>query len=119
MVVFFAAHALALAIDEEFHLIGIVVIAPQIHGLSFRPVPMREEMEHRLVGPLTLIHVITVFREAGKVDDAEVTAASREAVRCWLTDIIPACPDELSGTIGRVFHHDSSCVAPHGTRQLS
>ena len=62
-------------------------------------------MEHRFVGPLTLIHVITVLWEAREVDDAKVTAACRETVRRRLSDIIPACPDKLSGAIGRMLHY--------------
>ena len=62
-----------LAIDKEFYFIGIVIIGPEVDSLTWMPVPMREEMEHRLAGPLTLVHIITILREACKVDNSKIT----------------------------------------------
>ena len=88
-------HALRLAVDKKFHLVGIVVIAPHINILSRRPVPVREKMEHRLVRPLRLIEVIGILRKSGKVDDAEIRAACRPSVRSRLADIVESRPHIL------------------------
>ncbi len=105
MVILFTAYPLTLSIDKELNLIGVVVVAPHIHRLTFRPVPVGEEMEHRLMGPFTLIHVIAVLREPREINDPEIAAPGGEAVWCRLTNIIPASPDELSGTPRCVLHH--------------
>ena len=66
---------------------------------------MGEEVQHRLLGPLALIHVIGVLGEAREVDDAEVTASCREAVGRGLADVVPARPDILSADEGVMLHH--------------
>ena len=98
-------YALTLAVDEEFHLVGIVIIAPHVDGLTGQPVPVREQMEHRLLCPLALIHVIHILREAGKVYYSEITAACWEPVWCWLADVVETCPDELSADESIMLHH--------------
>jgi hypothetical protein len=47
--------ALGYAIHKQFHLVGIIVIAPKIHFLTQIPVPMREKMQNRLISPFGLI----------------------------------------------------------------
>ncbi len=92
------ADALRLTVDEEFDFIGIVVVGPHVNFLSRLPVPMREEVKHSLVGaPLRLIHIIYVFRDAGKVYNAEVGTAGRPAEGCRLSEVVESGPDELTG----------------------
>ena len=99
------AHTLALTVDEEFHLVGIVVVAPHIDLLTRYPVPVGEEMQHRRRGPLALIHVVGVLGEACQVDDTKIGTACRESVGRGFTDVVPTRPDILSTNVGRMLHH--------------
>ena len=83
----------------------MVIIAPHIDGLTRKPVPVREEMEHILAGPLTLIHIVTVLRKTRQVDDAEITAACRIGVWRRFSDVIETGPDKLTSHKVVVFHH--------------
>ena len=83
----------------------MVIIAPHIDGLTREPVPMREEMEHILAGPLALIHIITVLRKTRQVDDAEITAACRISVRRRFSDVIETGPDKLASHKVVMLHH--------------
>ena len=91
------------AVDEELDLVGVVVVAPEVDLLARHPVPMREEVEYRPFRPFALVHVVDVLREACKVDDAEIAASGREGVRRRLSDVVPACPDELARAIWGVL----------------
>ena len=97
--------ALALAIDEQLYLICLVVIAPHIYLLTRKPVPVREEMENRLLRPFTLIHIITVLRKTSQVDDAKITAACRIGIRSRFADIVETSPDKLTAHEIIVLHH--------------
>ena len=101
----FCAYALALAVNEQLHLVGIVVIAPHVNLLTFEPVPVGEEMQHGRVRPLALVHVIHILRLTTEVDDAKVAAAGWEAIGCGFTDVVEARPDKLSTAIRRMLHH--------------
>ena len=107
MVIMFtlAADALALIIDEQLSLISLIVLCPEIDLLTGEPVPVREEMKHRLISPLALIHIIRVLRETCQIDKSEVTATGRETIRCGLANVIETCPDELATYKGIMFDH--------------
>ena len=66
---------------------------------------MGEEMEHGLIRPFALVHIIDVLREAGKIYNAEIRTASREAVRRRFSNIIEARPNELSTDIRRMLDY--------------
>ena len=93
------------AIDIKLYFIGVIIVGPEVDGLAGAPVPMGEEMEHGLSGPLALVHIVTILGEACKVDDTEVRAACREAVRCGFADIVEASPDELSTYVRGVLYN--------------
>ena len=100
-----AAHTLRLAVDEQFYLVGIIIVAPHVDFVARHPVPMGEEVQHRLRCPLALIHVIGVFGETCEVDDAEVAGTSRESVGRRLADVVPSRPDILSSDERIMLHH--------------
>ena len=97
--------ALTLAIDKEFYLISMIIITPHVNGLSRQPVPMREEMQHIFLSPLTLIHIIAVFWKTRQIDNAKITATGRISIRSRFTDIIETGPDKLSAHKVVVLHH--------------
>ena len=68
----FTTNALTLAINKQLYFVGIVVVAPHVNFVTRNPVPMWKEVEHRLLRPLTLIHVIDILGKACEVDDAEI-----------------------------------------------
>src|SRR5574344_2166224 len=106
MTVRLAAHALTLTIHKEFHFVCLIIITPHVYLLTRQPVPVGKKMKHPLlVIPLTLIHIVNIFGEARQIDDAEITTAGWESVRCGLADIVEACPDKLSAHIRRMLHH--------------
>ena len=104
-IVLLFTNALALTINEEFHLVGMVVIAPHIYLLTRNPVPVREEMEHILVSPLALVHIVTILWQTSEVDDTEVAATCRIRIRSRLADIVEARPDKLSAHKVVVLNH--------------
>ena len=83
----------------------MVIITPHIDLLTLQPVPVREEVQDGLVGPLTLIHIIYILRLTCQIDDTEVTAACREGIGSRLTNIVETCPDKLTAHIGGMLHH--------------
>ena len=99
------ANSLADAIDIELYFIGVVIVGPEVDGLAGAPVPMGEEMEHWLGGPLALVHIIAILGEASKVDDTEVRAACGETVRSGFADIVETSPDELSTNVRGVLYN--------------
>ena len=104
------AYALALAVDEELHLVGTTVVAPHVDIVTRHPVPVGEEVQHGLLCPLALIHIIGILGETGEVDDAEVTRACRESVGSGFTDIVETRPDILTTHEVVVFHHIPSLL---------
>ena len=105
-----AAHALTLAVDEELHLVGTTIVAPHVNIVTRHPVPVGEEVQHRFLCPLTLIHIIGILGETCEVDDAEVTRACRESVGSRFTDIVETCPDILSTHKVVVLHYIPSLL---------
>ena len=97
--------ALRLAVDEELHLVGIVVVAPQVDIVAGHPVPVRKQVQHGLLRPLALVHIVAILGETCQVDDAEVAAAGRETIGRGFAYVVEACPDKLSTNIRRVLHH--------------
>ena len=71
---------------------------------------MGEEVQHGLLCPLALIHIIGILGETGEVDDAEVTRACRESVGSGFTDIVETRPDILTTHEVVVFHHIPSLL---------
>ena len=61
-----------------------------------RPIPVREEVQHRLAGPPRLKVEKAVLRETAGVDDAVLRADIRPAVRRGFAAIVEACPDEAA-----------------------
>ena len=51
-------------------------------------------MKHRFTRPLALVHVVSVFREPGEIDDAEIGTDRRPGIRSRLTDVVPTGPDK-------------------------
>src|SRR5580765_8486361 len=51
-------------------------------------------MKNRRLRPLALVHVVGIFWKPRKIDDSEVRANRRPWIRCRLTDVVPARPDE-------------------------
>src|SRR5947207_11502882 len=91
-------------IEEQFDFGRVCVHHDRnLVALLAGPVPVWKDMDRRDIGPLALVHVITVFRETGEIDDTEVRAARRPlgavAVRCGLAEIIEARPDKLTHDI--------------------
>ncbi len=60
------------AVDQQLDLVGRIIVCPQIDLVALRPVPVREQMQRRLVGPLRAVHVVAVLGEPAQVDDTEV-----------------------------------------------
>ena len=83
----------------------MIIVAPQVNFLSLLPVPVREQIEHRLVGPFALVHIINILRQSGQVDDTKIAAAGGETVRRRLTDIVETRPDKLSADIRCMLYH--------------
>ena len=75
-------------------------------------------MEHLLLRPLTLIHIVAVLRETSEVDDTEVTAAGWKSVRSWLTYIVEASPDELTAHEVIMLHHIPSFLVRTTPRSM-
>ena len=112
------ANALRLAVDEEFYLVGLAIIAPEVYLLTVEPVPVGKEVEHGLRGPFALIHIIDVLRLAGEVDDAKIAGACREGIRSRLANIVETGPDKLSAHKGAVFHHIPGLLVGAGPRSV-
>ena len=91
--------------EEKVHLVSAIEIAPHIYLVTRHPVPVWEEMQHGLLRPLTLIHIIGILGETCQVDDAKIRATSRETIGRRFSDIIEPCPDKLSTNIRRMFYH--------------
>ena len=88
----------ALAVQEQFDLLAIAV-APHVNVLAFlaRPVPMRQQMQHRLVRPPRLVILKVVLGKTAGVEDAEMRIDARPVVRRRLAAIIKTRPDESAG----------------------
>ena len=84
----------ALAVQEKLHFVRPVIVGPDIDSLSLFPVPVREKVKNRRVGPFALVHIIDIFRNTCQVDNTEETATARPPVRCRFTQIVEARPDK-------------------------
>ena len=93
----------------------MVVITPHIYVLTRYPVPVREQMQHILVCPFTLIHIIYIFRETCKVNNSEIATVCWESIRSRFAYIVPSRPYELTSAIWCVLHYIPCllvCTAP-------
>ncbi len=90
-------------VQEQFHA-GGVAVGPDINRLAFfaGPVPVRQDMDNRLVAPDGLVIVIVVFGEAALVHDAEVGIDAGPAKGRRLAFVIKAGPDKAAGDKGPV-----------------
>ena len=86
------------AVQEQFHLLAIAQRA-HVHFLAFpaRPVPVRQQMQHRFVRPPRLVIPGVVLAKAAHVQDAEVRIDARPAIRRRLAAVIKPRPDEAAG----------------------
>src|ERR1051326_3335789 len=77
---------------------------------------MREDMQHRLGLPPSLVVIKNVFGETAGVQNPEVRTDTRPGIRAWLAAIIEACPIK-SAREERAFGEDfppafsGGCVA--------
>src|SRR5262245_15633989 len=61
-----------LAIQEQLYRVGIRIRPDGNHlaAIFIRPVPMRQDVNHRLAAPPTLIQIETILREACEIRDS-------------------------------------------------
>ena len=100
---------LAPTVDEQFHFVSVVVVAPQVYLLPVQPIPMRKQVKYGSTCPFALIHIIDILGESSKINDAKVARTRGKIIGSGLADIVPARPNELSCDVRRVFHR-----LPHG-----
>src|ERR1700734_4003939 len=63
--------AQALAIEEEFHRVGVGKAAHRnILSFSPRPIPVRKDMEYGFAGPSTLIEVVSILGKSACIQGA-------------------------------------------------
>src|SRR6516162_6120556 len=87
----------AFAVQKQFHLLAIAETPDaDIPAYLVRPVPMRKQMQHRLVRPPGLVIIKEVFGETAHVHDAKVGIDARPAVRRRFTAIIETRPDKTA-----------------------
>ena len=85
------------AIEKQLDAIAIGVARDwQEHTLAAFPVPVREEVQHRLPAPLALVEVVAVLGETATVDDAG-TGSSGCAE--GFAEVIDAGPHEVAGDV--------------------
>src|ERR1035438_881656 len=86
---------------------------------------MRQQVDHRLRGPVALIEVEAILREAGKVHSPEVGTARRPVgfvlarpveVRRGLAEVVEAGPDELAEHAGALLLRVELDVGDGGPR---
>ena len=92
-----ALHSDGLAVQKQLHRVAVGV-AGDGDELSFPtlPVPVWEQVQHRLIGPLALVEVEAVLAEAARVDDPG-GGALRGPAR--LAQVIDAGPHEVAGHV--------------------
>ena len=111
-----ATHALRDTVDEEFHFVGIVVIAPHINLVARDPVPVWEEVNHGSRGPLTLVHIITILGET--VDQASYNQDRLHKEFVIFHESLEYSRNASEPTQRRVPRLDQS-ITPYTLRQLS
>src|ERR1044072_1129530 len=88
-----APHAERGAVQEELDFVGVGV-GPDVDTVTDAPVPVRQEVEHRLVGPDALVEVEGILGESREIDGAEVRAAGGPFVGRGLAEVVDTLPDE-------------------------
>ena len=87
------------AVQEELDPVIIRVDVNRQEGLlPSGPVPVRKQMQHRLLRPACLVKVRPVLRQSGQVENSVVRAADRPVavVGRRLSEVVEAGPDELA-----------------------
>src|ERR1044072_1388794 len=88
-----APHAERGAVQEELDFVGVGV-GPDVDTVTDAPVPGRQEVENRLVGPDALVEVEGILGESREIDGAEVRAAGGPFVGRGLAEVVDTLPDE-------------------------
>ncbi len=109
------------AVEEQLHAVAVGVGQHRDHlPVPSRPVPVWEQVEHWLLGPLALVEVVGVLGVAGDVDGsgAEPFKGPRafpEVVHAGPHEVareVVVRRDPLPQPLG--LHHPASVVGPHG-----
>ena len=92
-----------LAVHREFHLVAVAV-GPDFHLLALvsLQVPMREDVQHGLVGPPRLQVPRLVFGESAVVENAKLRVVGGIAERVGLATVVEARPEEQASRPGPV-----------------
>src|SRR5215471_11988370 len=79
-------------------------MAPDVNFLavfvSAAPVPVRQKMQHGLVGPPGLIVEVVVFRKTAGIENTKMGTDARPVIRGWFTTIVKAGPGKGAGDKG-------------------
>src|ERR1035438_10323517 len=68
------------SVEEQLHAVAIRVAGHgEVLALAAFPIPVRKQAKHGLVGPLTLVEVEAVLREAASIDAARRAGSARAA----------------------------------------
>ena len=88
-------------VEQQLHVLGVAVDA-HVDRLAFaaRPVPVRQQVDHRLGGPGGLQVVAAVLQRAGRVHHPELGRHGRPAEGRGLAAVVEAGPDEHAGQEG-------------------
>src|ERR1039458_3349689 len=85
------------SVEEQLHAVAIRVAGHgEVLALASFPVPVGKQAKHGLVGPLTLVEVETVLREAAAIDAAGRAASTGPA---GFADVIDSGPHEIAGYV--------------------
>src|SRR5262249_258260 len=93
--------ALALAVKEEFDFLAITE-ATHIDVLTLfaDPLPLRQDMKHRLIGPPGFVIKEIVLGKTAGIQDAEMGIDARPTIGRGLAAIIEPGPGEAAGKPG-------------------
>ena len=88
------------AVHRQLHLVAVAVY-PEVDCLALvsGEIPVRQNVQHWLIGPPSLQIISLVLWEAAVVEDSELRARGRELHRVGLAAIVKARPEETSGKI--------------------
>src|ERR1019366_5332833 len=82
------------SVEEQLHAVAIRVAGHgEVLALASLPVPVRKQAKHGLVGPLTLVEVEAVLREAAAIDAAGRATSTGPA---GFADVIDSGPHEIA-----------------------
>ncbi len=100
-----STYPLRLTVYEQFHLISIIIVSPEVDLVTLFPVPVRIQMQNIFIRtPTALIHIVDILRETRQIDNAKIRTAGRPTERCRLSDIIKSGPYELPHNKFIVLH---------------